>query len=186
MKKLLTLLVCIFIAGGAFAQESEKPSHKEKKEARKAAEAAEEQAAYKAAIKAISSRDFAIEANRVEFRRGTPEFVNPSTNFVALRGDMATVQLSSNTARQGVNGMGGLTLDGKASNFKTTIDNKGNTTFSMSIVGRGITGTIKITLTKGSNKCDAEVSGNFTGGEVTLSGELYPANESSIFKGRSI
>jgi hypothetical protein len=186
MKKLLTLLVCIFIAGGAFAQEAEKPSHKEKKEARKAAEAAAEKAAYQAALKAIKARDFAIEADRVEFRRGTPEFVNPSTNFVTLRGDIATVQLSSNTARQGVNGMGGLTLDGKASNIKVTMDSKGNTTLSMSVIGRGITGTIKIILSKDSNKCDAEVSGNFTGGEVTLSGKLYPASESSIFKGRSI
>lgn len=186
MKKLFTLLLCLCVVSISFAQQEEKPSHKDKKEARKAEAAAKEHEAYIAALKAITTHDFAIEADRVEFRRGTPEFVNPSTNFVSLRGNIATVQLSSNTPRQGVNGMGGLTLDAKASDIKTRVDSHGNTILTMNIVGRGITGTITVTLTKDSNKCNAEVSGNFTGGEVYLSGKLYPAAESSIFKGRSI
>ena len=179
MKRVLLLLaVLLFSAGTMMAQQdkaAEKAAKKAEKEAKKAAEAAEQM--YKRQV---------LEAERVEFKRGQFVYVTPSTNFVSMKGDRATIQLAFNTAAAGPNGIGGITVDGSASNIEMKTDKKGNVTFSMMVQGVAVSANVTIRMVKGTNKCTATVSPNFNSNRISFTGYLYPSDQSNVFKGRAI
>ena len=85
--------------------------------------------AFETAKKAIFDKDFVLEADRVEFKRGNFKYVPPSTNFVSLIDGKATVQLSFDGAFAGPNGIGGITVEGTPSNVEVETDKKGNVNF---------------------------------------------------------
>ena len=97
MKRVLLLLAVLLFSAGSgtmMAQQdkaAEKAAKKAEKEARKAAEEAENMALFEQAVQALNDKDFVLEADRVEFKRGRFVYVTPSTNFVS----MATAQPSS-------------------------------------------------------------------------------------------
>ena len=99
MKRVLLLLaVLLFSAGTMMAQQdkaAEKAAKKAEKEAKKAAEAAEQMALFEQGVQALKEKDFVLEAERVEFKRGQFVYVTPSTNFVSMKGDRATSWLST-------------------------------------------------------------------------------------------
>ena len=125
-------------------------------------------------------------AERVEFKRGQFVYVTPSTNFVSMKGDRATIQLAFNTAAAGPNGIGGITVDGSASNIEMKTDKKGNVTFSMMVQGVAVSANVTIRMVKGTNKCTATVSPNFNSNRISFTGYLYPSDQSNVFKGRAI
>jgi len=147
---------------------------------------AEQDAIYEKAIQALNNREFVLEADRITFKYGRFAYVNSSTNFISLHGDKATVQLAFNSPYAGPNGIGGITVDGRASNIKMETDKKGNVTFSMSVQGVGISANVSFDMVQGTNECSATVTPNFSSNRITFSGELYNENESSVFKGRSL
>ena len=57
---------------------------------------------------------------RTEFAKyGTSAFVSSNTNFVGLDGDKPWCKVAFNVPFSGPNGLGGITVDGNASNYKT-------------------------------------------------------------------
>lgn len=147
---------------------------------------AEQQILYQNAIAGLKNHDFVLEADRINFKYGQSIFVNPSVNFVSLEKDRATVQIAFSTHRSGPNGIGGITVDGRVSNLKTNIDDKGNVTFSMDVIGNGISAQVFFNMRAGSNYCTATVSPNFNSFRTTFTGYLYPKEESNVFKGKSL
>lgn len=189
MKKVLLLFAVLLIgAGPLMAQQSksDRAAQKAEKEAKKAAEEAEEMALFDQAVQALKERDFVLEADRVEFKRGRFAYVTPNTNFVSMQGDKATIQLAFNGAFSGPNGIGGITVDGNASSVEMKTDKKGNVTFSMMVQGVAVSANVTFRMIKGSNKCTATVSPNFNSNRLTFTGYLYPSDQSNVFKGRSI
>lgn len=197
MKKIVLLLAVLLVGAGSLmaqqdksaekaAKQAQKEAKKAEKAAKKAAEEAEANALFEHAIQALNERDFVLEADRVEFKRGRFAYVNASTNFVSLKGDKATIQLAFNGAFAGPNGIGGITVDGSASNVEMKKDSKGNVTFSMNVQGVAVSAYVTFRMAKGTNKCTATVSPNFNSNRVSFTGYLYPSSESNVFKGRSI
>jgi len=137
------------------------------------------------AVKAIELRDFVLEADKVTFKYGNWKYVTSNTNFISFSDNKATVQIAFTGAPPGPNGIGGITLEGNASSIEVNTDKKGNTTFSMYVMGAGISAKIDIELIKDTYQAIATVSPNFSSNRFTLSGSLYPTSESDIFKGRS-
>ena len=141
-------------------------------------------------LKALRSLDrrravFALEADRLTLRRGRVVFVSSDTNFVTLSGDMATVQVAPFMGG-GPNGIGGITLEGHASNIRVRTDKRGNTTFSMNVFGRGISATLSIRLPAGSNRASVSIDPNFSSDRIQLTGVLVPLDESRVFKGSAL
>ena len=188
MKRLVMMLVAFLLVGtGAmFAQEDTRAARKAAKEAEKAAQEAAEMQAFETAKKAIFDKDFVLEADRVEFKRGNFKYVTPSTNFVSLIDGKATVQLSFDGAFSGPNGIGGITVEGTPSNVEVETDKKGNVNFKMMVRGIGISASITIRMIEGSSKCTATVSPNFNSNRISFTGTVYPSAESSVFKGRAL
>ena len=176
MRTILLLLVSVtFILTGCKTQDP----------AVKAAKDAEEQIKHMKAVEALNDNEFVLEADRITFRNGRFTYVSPNTNFISMSGDKATIQLAFNSPYAGPNGIGGITLDGRASNVKTKTDKKGNITFTMNVLGAGVSAMVSFSLISGSNQCTAIVTPNFSNRIITFSGYLYPKSESTIFKGRA-
>lgn len=190
MKRVLLLLaVLLFSAGTMMAQQdkaAEKAAKKAEKEAKKAAEAVEEMALFEQGAQALKDKKFVLEADRVEFKRGRFVYVTPSTNFVSMDGDRATIQLAFNTSAGGPNGIGGITVDGNASNVEIKTDKKGNVTLNMMVQGIAVSANVTIRMTQGTNKCTATVSPNFNSNRISFTGYLYPSDQSNVFKGRAL
>lgn len=194
MKKFWLLLTVVLFSAGTVMAQQDKSAEKEAKKADKEAKKAEKKAAEDAegallfdqAVQALAGRDFVLEADRVEFKRGRFAYVTPNTNFVSMKGDKATIQLAFNGAFSGPNGIGGITVDGTASNVEMKTDKKGNVTFTMMVQGVAVSANVTFRMTKGSNKCTATVSPNFNSNRISFTGTLYPTDESNVFKGRSI
>ena len=137
------------------------------------------------ALRSLDRLDFALEADRLTLRRGRVVFVSSDTNFVTLSGDMATVQVAPFMGG-GPNGIGGITLEGHASNIRVRTDKRGNTTFSMNVFGRGISATLSIRLPAGSNRVSVSIDPNFSSDRIQLTGVLVPLDESRVFKGSAL
>ena len=189
MKKIVLLLaVLLFGAGSMMAQQdksaekaakqAEKEAKKAEKAAKKAAEEAEANALFEQAVQALKNKDFVLEADRIEFKRGT--------NFVSVKGEKATIQLAFNTPAAGPNGIGGITVDGTTSGVQMKTDKKGNVMYEMNVQGVAVSARVTFRMAKGTNKCTATVSPNFNSNRISFTGNLYPSSESNVFKGRSI
>lgn len=138
------------------------------------------------AEKAISDKDFTLEADKVVFKYGQTAFVNSNTNFVSVTGDKSVVQVAFNIPASGPNGLGGITLDGNVSNYEIRKDKKGDIHVSMNVMGTGISAKVDIDLYKGSNKASVTISPNFNSNRMTLTGVIVPSSSSRVFKGLSI
>lgn len=148
-------------------------------------DAAEDSIAHAKAYDALSRRMFAVEADRLVFKNGETAFVTSTTNFVLLLGENAIIQIAPFPGG-GPNGVGGITVEGKVSNIKMSSDRKHNTTFSMNVMGVGVSANVTIFLIKGSNKASAVITPNYNSNIITLNGSLLPAEESDVYKGNAL
>lgn len=194
MKKLIALVALVLVSATAmYAQESEKDVRRADRKAQrdaerakmKAQEQAYDAAAYQEAVQALQNKQFVLEADQVIFRNGQSAFVSSTTNFVMMNGSRATVQIAFNTPYPGPNGIGGVTVDGSASDVKITTDKKGNVNCNFSVQGIGISAQVFISLTNSGNNATVTVNPNFNSNTLTLNGNLVPLDQSDVFKGRS-
>ena len=137
------------------------------------------------ASQALHDGKFVLEADQLVFKRGRSAFVSSITNFVMMDDNHASIQVASNSAIAGPNGIGGITVDGNVRGLKISTDKKGNMNCSFNVQGVGISAQVHITLTRGSNSASARISPNFHSNNLTLNGNLVPLSQSSVFKGRS-
>lgn len=155
------------------------------KELQKRIEAQQDSLAFANAVKALDSLDFVFEADKIIFKYGDMAYVQSNTNFISLSDDKAVVQVAPFNGG-GPNGVGGITLDGRASNIKMITDKKGTISYSMNIQGAAISAIVTITLPKGSNNATVVIDPTFNSNRITLSGRLIPKSKSRVFKGTSI
>lgn len=151
-----------------------------------AAEQAEIAALAHNAQVAIEKRSFVLEANRLILSHGQSVYVQSNTNFISLDGDKAVVQIAFvQNPGPGLNGIGGITVEGRATNVKVSTDKKGNTLFSMNVAG-AVSTSVSITVFEGSNQCSATVVTDMRGRRVTFTGDLFPREFSNVFTGRAV
>ena len=118
-----------------------------------------------------------LEADQLVFKRGMSVFVSTTTNFISVQNDKAVVQIAPFNAGGGPNGVGGITVEGVASNIQIKTDKRGTSYFSMSVMGKGISATVSITLPKGTDQASVTVNPNFHSNRITLNGTLMPAEK---------
>lgn len=71
----------------------------------------------------LADSNWAVTAHTLRDRRGNNAFVNPSTNFVAIAGEEALVQIAVDNFYPGLNGLGGQTLEGRLTKY--TVKDRG-------------------------------------------------------------
>lgn len=188
MKRLMacvTILLSIFCIEGVSAQVSQN-TQKETREQKKMEQEQLDQLYFEEAKQAVESKDFILEADQVIFKWGTSAFVSSNTNFVAVKGDEAVVQVAFNVPFSGYNGLGGITVTGQVSDYKQKEDKNGNLYVTMNVMGTGISAMVSINLPKGTNRASVDISPNFNSNRFTLRGTLLPAGKANVFKGWSL
>lgn len=187
MKKIIFLLgLIIFTLTLAGCKTQQDPAKQAEKEAMKQMKEAEQKLWFDKAVKALNNREFVLEAEQITFKYGRFIYVNANTNFVSMHGDKATIQMAFNSPYAGPNGIGGITVDGTASNVKMETDKKGNITFTMNVMGVGVSATATIQMLNGTNQCTATINPNFNSNRITFRGNLYQEADSNVFKGRAL
>ena len=192
MNKRLVLLVMLLVSAVAAGAQTERriytkaeQERAQKREVEKRIEAIQDSIRSVEAFTALEQLDFVLEANRLSFKHGETAFVTSNTNFVSLSDDKAIIQVAPFNGG-GPNGVGGITLEGRASNIKLKTDKKGNVTLTMSVSGTGLSATVDISLPKNSYMASVTVNPNFHSNRVTLYGVLLPSGKSDVFKGRAL
>ena len=197
MKKMLILLALVSACFSGMAQDREtlkerierwKSDMEEFNQGRSGVEkrqAAIDTLSWLQAQSALKDSSFVVEADAVTFKYGTRVQVNSTTNFVSLDGDRAVIQVSPSYAYSGLNGVGGITVEGRITNVEKRFDKKGNLLYRMMVTGTAISADISFTLPKNGTSCDVTVNSNFYPVRITFSGDLKPYN-TNVFQGRTI
>ena len=193
MKRIVSFIVVFTLVMGGMThvqaqskavEKAEKKLEREaKKEAREAKDAIMDEQEFNTAMQAITNQSFVLEANSVQPMNGQVYYVNSNTNFVSLNDGQAMVQIASNSPYPGPNGLGGVTVQGSASNIQTKQDKNGNVYLSMSVQGVFISATVNLVLMNGSNKATVTVDPIFSGRDLTMTGTLVSYAQSNIFQG---
>ena len=194
MKRIVSMMVIFtLLLGGmthvqaqtskAAEKAEKKQERKEKKEERLAKDAVMGEEAFNNAMQAITNQSFVLEANSVQPLNGRVYYVNSNTNFVSLNDGQAMVQIASNSPYPGPNGLGGITVQGSASNVQVKQENNGNVYLSMSVQGIFISATVNLVLYSGTNNAMVTVDQNFSGNDLTMNGTLLPYSDSNVFQG---
>lgn len=180
---LFMTMFLLMLAGSATAQEETRELTKAE---RKALQARIDSLQYAEAEKALNDRAFTLEADQVIFKYGQTAYVTSNTNFVSVKDDQAIVQVAFNIPVSGPNGLGGITVEGRFSEYDLKKDKKGNVSLSINVTGTGISARADITLYNGSNKATVTITPNFNSNRITLNGVIFPLDKSNVFKGRSL
>lgn len=179
-------LAALLCGGMAWGQNARQEDRKLIRQERKELQDSLDMAFFREAKKAIDNKDFVLEADKVIFKYGQMAYVTSNTNFVALKGDKAVVQVAFNIPVSGPNGLGGVTVQGTASDIKTTTDKKGNVSLSMNVMGVGISAQVNISMPYGTNEADVDILPNFNSDHLTLTGRLLPMEKANVFQGTTL
>jgi hypothetical protein len=138
------------------------------------------------AVAAVKNQDFVLQAQTVQFRNGATVFVNSATNFISVKGNRATVQISPSDYAAGPNGVGGVTVEGMISGQEYRVGKRGYATYSFNVMGMGINAQIEIYLTPGTNQASATIYPNFNSNTVWVQGNVVPYENANVIEGSSL
>lgn len=186
MNRLVIMLVAMFVCVGVAQAQSQKEERAQAREERRAEQARLDSLLYLRARKAIDEKSYVLEADRVVFKRGETAYVTSNTNFVAVNGDEATVQVAFNVPFNGPNGIGGVTVDGTVSAYEANTDKDGTLHIKFNVMGTGISARVDITLPEGGSNATVMILPNFNSNRLTLIGHIIPLQLSNIYKGRAL
>ena len=184
---LLALILMLALSFGATSSaraESPAPQQEEltraqKRKVRKQLEAIQDSVDYAQAVQALNDRNFILAADQL-FKRGGTAFVTNTTNFVSLTNDDEAVVQIAPFNSGGPNGVGGITVEGKASSVKIEKDRQGTTLFTMTVTGVGISAMVTISLPEGTNRASLLVESIYRSQRITLNGRLVPYDRRQV------
>lgn len=185
MKRISFILILLLVSLGVMAQQAEAgKTRAERKAERKEERAKRDKEQTETTEKAIASGNYVLKADQLRDKYGRTLIANPDINFVAKRGDEAIVQFG-NDSGIGYNGVGGLTLRGRITNYSVTRGKKNGDY----IIVFTVTGTFgNITVDVHSNitgeYADARVESTW-GNRLSFTGNIVPILNSRIFTGES-
>lgn len=134
----------------------------------------------------VQGQRFILKADYISGNTGRRYAANSILNFISVDSLDAIIQLGSSTGI-GYNGVGGITIDGRVTNYKLEEkqNKKGFINYSITLYVTSSLGVFDIQIwVSSSGNADATVRGNYSGA-VTFSGKLVPLGQSQIYKGMS-
>ena len=186
MRKLITVIVALLIAVTAFSQEQELSNREKKKlekEMRKEQEAKDAEMKSKVVAVMVEYQQFVLEAEQLRDSRGNQVQVSSMINFIASDSINGVIQIGENSY-VGMNGVGGITVEGPMTNYKYTLNEK-NGVYSVSFNIRSSMGNYDVRMSIfRDGRADATVSSTWPG-QLNYSGYVVPPIQSRVYKGTS-
>jgi len=189
MRKLAFAMVILMLAVGVQAQEpgslSKREQRKLLKEEKQRQEAKEAERYAKLVEHMVKSATFVLEADMLFDRYGNTRNVQSDINFISADSTEGVLQIGSN-AYLGMNGVGGVTIEGSVGDYEYSYSKK-RETYTVNYNVRSPAGSYDVFMTvQPSGRADARVSGNFSSGSLRYSGKLVHPAESFVYKGTSL
>lgn len=185
MKSVIIIFAACMIAISGFSQE---PAAREKrrlmKELKKEQEA--EEAARKSEIVTwmVENQRFVLEADRLRDKYGNTSYVSSMINFLAADSLSGVIQIGSDRY-VGLNGVGGITVDGRISRYEFS-QNEKNGTYHVSYYLGSPTGNYDVNMVVfPDGRAQAAVSSTWPG-QLNYLGYLVPPAASRVFKGTTV
>ncbi len=185
---MFVLLTCVLVCNTAYSDEiygdKEKEYTKEEKKAiKKRIQEVKDSIDHEFAVDAMRKNCYVLMADRMMMRGHAYMNPQPNTNFLLVQGNKATIQIASNRGNPGLNGLGGVTVEGTVTGLKGgEPDKKGNITYNFSVSGPAVSAQVQVTLYKEDNYAMAIISPNFWSGSLTIYGDVVPYNTNDIEK----
>ena len=188
----VALLTLLLSASYANAQEFGEESTMTKQEVRKAARAAhkkamaaEQQQMFKQAVQCLKDGSFVIEVDQLIFPKGMTKFVSALTNFVSMNEGKAVIQIATSYYNPGLNGLGGISVEGSVSNVTMNTDKHGNVYYNFMDQGAVVSASVNIQLSGNGNMATVTIYPNFNGNNLTMTGKVVPYDQSDVFQGQT-
>lgn len=159
---------------------SKSQAQEQRKEHEKQLQMLNDSVAHQRAKNALNNGHWVLMANRITIGRTayTIPGLQDNANFVFQQGNKGMVQVALNGISPGLNGLGGITLEGGVSGIKCSTDGKGNIYYDYHISSTEINAHIFITVYAGGSEAQAVVDSTFDSGQLTLYGRLVPYMQS--------
>lgn len=186
MKRFITIMVIALMTLPAFSQELSKKEQKQlEKELKKEQKALEQAETAKVVSAMVEYCKFVLEANTLKDKRGNSMQVSSSINFIASDSINGVIQVGSNTYI-GSNGVGGVTVEGKISDYKYTKNEK-NGTYNITYYLMTPMGSYDVRISAfPDGRANADVRSTTWGDKLSYSGFLVPPGISRVYKGMSL
>jgi len=173
------------IAISGFSQE---PTAREKRRLMK--ELKKEQEAEEAARKSeivnwmVENHRFVLEADRLRDKYGNTSYVSSMINFLAADSVSGVIQIGSDRY-VGLNGVGGITVEGRISSYEYSHNEK-NGTYNIRYYLGAPTGNYDVNMVVFSDgRAQATVTSTWPG-KLNYLGYLVPPANSRVFKGTTV
>lgn len=188
MKRILTILVfsmAILLAHSQAVDEiyDQSSSHKaasstraERRAKQQRLKTLNDSVAHNRAARALERGQWVLQADRVSLGGAahTATGMNENANFVFQQGDQAMVQVAFNGANPGLNGLGGVTVQGRVTNARLRQGDNGELYYNFHISGADINAEVMVTVYRETGQATAIVSHTFGPAELTLHGRVLP------------
>jgi len=184
MRSIVIIAALCLLSVSSLSQElSKKEQRKLYKEIKK------EQMAEEVALQAefvkmmLFQRRFVLEAQQLKDKRGNMIYVSSMINFVAADSINGVIQVGSNSY-VGLNGVGGMTVEGSISSYEYTYnEKKGFHYLKYNLHTSSGTYDVRMNISP-AGKADATISSSWPG-KLSYVGNIVPPASSRVFKGRS-
>jgi hypothetical protein len=131
----------------------------------------------------LMNKSFVLEADYLENQYGDRVPVISGINFIMVDSLSAVLQTGSNS-RMGLNGVGGVTAEGRISGLKIVKDEK-HLTFYIRFSVTSDIGIYDVTMDISSNKTARATISSLTRGKLTYTGRIETLYDSGVYKGRN-
>jgi len=186
MRWICFLLLSLLLSGGLFAQDQKtvKETRKEASQRKKEEKNAKIASQYKLTDSLLRGKKFVLEAHFLKYSNGNRVNVVSTLNFISIDSLSAVIQVGS-MQRIGYNGVGGVTVQGRISNWKLEKNDKQkNFYLTLSIQGNVDIYDVSISIDY-AGYASATLNGINTG-RLTFEGNVVSKEETVIFKGQSL
>lgn len=184
MKKNLMLAVLLLFATIAVrAQENNESTEQNSKEEcteQKARKMVDNNLSHAIALKALLEKDFVLQANEMIATNGAKAKVDEMTNFIAIRNDTATLQITP------PNSVHSVTIEGQVGQWNVETNKKGITTCSLIINNEKSSMQVTLTLNKTGNKALASIGQCAHSERFSFGGELVSGLDAVILFGPKV
>jgi hypothetical protein len=171
MKKIAFLLSAVFLISACSSTKDLSSTRTENRKLKKLAEQAEVK-------KAVESRRYIIKVNRLYVRGGMIEMI-PTTNFVIVNGEIASISLGYVGNSFGSRRITGINLNGRTANYRMESDNsKGLYKIQMSVTYGSDKFDVYLTIGT-SGDCNISLNNAFIQ-TVRYTGTLVPLGASNL------
>jgi hypothetical protein len=171
MKKIAFLFSVVFLMSACSSTKDLSSTRTENRKLKKLAEQAEVK-------KAVESRRYIIKVNRLYVRGGMVEMI-PTTNFVIVNGEIASISLGYMGDSFGSRRITGINLNGRTTSYKMeSNDTKGQYKIQMSVIYGSDKFDVYLTIGNNGN-CDISLNNAFIQ-TVRYTGNLTPLGTPNI------